>query len=175
MTMACNWSNPGADPYRGPVEPTVAAAVARYEFPKPVQAQLVAKVKRLDTDAVLRIGKAGLYSPTGTAANLRDMHFGKRLCSGPVHRPRWKADHTEVALVYCVQAYCIAVPVICGNVSRIDFDPAKKKEPDIRPPLQYVPPTPPMQVPEPSSLALVVLALAAVRLMKGINHVPRPK
>lgn len=167
--MTCSWDNPGADPYRGPVETTVAAAVARYEFPKPVQAVLVAKVRRLDNDAIVRIPKDGLYSPTGTAAGLRDMHFGKdRMCSGPVARTKWTADRTEVALVYCEQGYCIAMPVICGNVSRIDFTRTPRKEPDVRSWGPAFPPIAPLEVPEPGTLTLAGLALA---LMKGLHHV----
>ena len=167
--MACSWDNPGADPYRAPVGPSVAAAVARYNFPKPVQTALTAKVRRMDSDALVKIGRDSLTSATGTATNLRDMHFGKdRVCLGPVLRSKWEASRTESALVYCEQGYCIAVPVICGNVSRIDYTRTPKKEPDVR---AWEGPVKPRPVPEPGSLVLVSLALA---LLKGTYREPLP-
>ncbi len=155
--MDCNWDNPGADPYRGPVTATVAAAVARYDLPPLVRADLVAKVRNGLADGAVWIHRdridAGQWA---TASDLRDMHHGRpgRMCPGPVSRAGWAADHAEPALVYCSGAECLAVPVVCGNVSRITWAPLPGREP--------APAVPAVRaVPEPGTLALALLGLAA--------------
>jgi hypothetical protein len=123
----CAWDHPGADPYRGPVRESVSAAVARYpDIPPQARAQLVEKARLLQPDGIVTITRTELASNDGTAANLRDMHHGSGpragVCAGPVTRNGWSDSHAETALVYCAESHCIAVPIVCGNVARIDFE-----------------------------------------------------
>lgn len=160
--MDCTWNNPGADPLRGPVTTTVAAAVARYDLPAPVRAELVAKVRNGLDDGLIEIRRTGLHSATGTARDLRDMQYGTpgRVCPGPVDRSAWPDGHVERALLYCSQGECIVVPVVCQNVSRVTWTP------HAAPGVGVVPGPQPVvyHVPEPGSLALVLAGVAlAVR------------
>lgn len=155
--MDCTWNSPGADPYRGPVTATVAAAVARYDLPAPVRADLVAKVRNGLADGAVRIHRDRIDAgPWAAASDLRDMHHGRpgRMCPGPVSRAGWAPDHVEPALVYCSANTCIAVPVVCGNVSRVTWAPLPGREPTLTAPVVH-------HVPEPGTLALVLAALAA--------------
>jgi hypothetical protein len=127
LATVCAWDHPGADPYRGPVRKSVSEAVARYpDIPPQARAQLVQKASLLQPDGIVTITRAGLASNDGTASNLRDMHHGSGpragVCHGPVTRDGWAAAHAETALVYCAESHCIAVPIVCGNVARIDFE-----------------------------------------------------
>lgn len=165
--MDCNWNNPGVDPYRGPVTETVAAAVQRYGMPSHVRADLVAKVRNGLSDGMVEISRTGLHSATGTASDLRDMHYGRpgRVCPGPVRRDAWPDDRRERALLYCATgtADCILVPVVCGNVSRVTWVPHA-------PGVGAVPsPAAPQGVPEPGTLALVLVALRGL-----FRRRPRP-
>lgn len=126
----CDWSRPGLDPYRGPVAKSVSMAVARYGFDATTQAQLVAKVKRLHPDGYMVITRDTITSPQGLVSGFRDMHFGQgQLCRGEIRRDAWRADQAEGALIYCAGGQCIAVPVICGNVSRVEFTPYTPEQP----------------------------------------------
>lgn len=160
----CLWNNPGANPYRG-ADIKIKEALARYDFPQDVQNQLYNKIRSLDLTASIEIKNNSIEAFKGNAYNLRDMHFGKsELCRGPVIRNEWKPEHVEKALVYCVSENCVAVPTVCGNISRIDYVPREPKpmvaiehdgfkfwEGNI--PLQH------NSVPEPSTLALVMIAV----------------
>lgn len=113
----CNWDNPGDNPYRG----GVAQAVARYNLPKAVQYELIAKAERLRPDAVLTITKDDAVATTGETFKIKDMHYGKKtLCKGEVQRSAWADWHVEHAMVYCAQGTCIAVPLVCHNVSLLE-------------------------------------------------------
>lgn len=180
IAAVCSWANPGAAPYRrGPATNTVAAAVARYGFPLDVQVELVRKERRIEQDAVVTITKQGMYAPNGTATNLRDMHWRNGLCRGTVDISKWAEGHSETALVYCVREHCIAVPIVCGNVSRIDFKPHPPKEPLFRAwekPEHETPPwlkkVPPHRgtIPEPSTLLLVGAAVLAAGVMARLRR-----
>lgn len=168
-TADCTWDSPGANPYRGPPVASVTAALDRYNISPAAKVILVERVRTLQPTATLTITRDGVHSPDGTATDLRDMHYGKnRMCSGPVLRTEWKADHAESALLYCALGECIAIPTVCGNVSRVTWVPtpvADKEEPAIRAPgkaPRLAPAPAPFQVPEPSSrlLALVALVIA---------------
>jgi len=181
----CTWNNSGADPYRGPVAASVAAAVDRYGMPVQVKAELVRKARMLQPDAVVVITRDGISSADGVATELRDMHYSRgRVCAGPVVRDRWTDKQAETALVYCAQGQCIVVPTICGNVARITWSPAAPpKEPEFRawadtpgqPQADHLVPVPrlelptpqahpwraaPAPIPEPSSLVLVATGIA---------------
>jgi len=193
----CHWNKPGATPYRGPVMQSVSQALARYtDIPADAAAQITSKARLLQPDTLVTITRDGVESPDGTATNLRDMHYGKdRLCAGPVERSAWKDTHAEPAFVYCSGEHCIAVPIVCGNVSRIDYKPmiSERAEPLLRPGFEpeggYLerpipqpiprlgfepdqrgftpspmprPINPPYSVPEPSSMALLLAALASM-------------
>ena len=153
---ACSWDNPGADTFRRHGD--VAAAVAAYGYP----AELARRIRRIEPDDVLYISRDGVLALRGTAGNLRDMHFGRnRMCSGPVQRAAWKPDHRETALVYCAGTQCVAVPIVCGNISRVDYMPRLPRKP-----APVVPEAKVHQVPEPGSLALVLLAAALAGLFR---------
>jgi len=165
---ACSWDNPGANPYTG----TVAAAVAQYDLPNDVRAELIRKAARVQFDDVAHITKAGIRSRHTTYTNMRDMHFGRSMCSGPVSVSGWSSDHIEYALIYCSQGHCIAVPFVCRNVSLIqqrspvtntyprDEFPANGKA--HRPPWADKVPGKTNNIPEPSTLLLVAAAVAAL-------------
>jgi hypothetical protein len=173
------------------VAESVAAAVQRYDMTTQARAELVQKARLLQPDGIIVIQRDGITSTDGVATDLKDMHHGKpgRVCKGPVVRDKWRDNQAETALVYCAHGECIAVPVICGNVSRVTFTPfAAPKEPEFRawvpdspsansepapavprgPALQPAPnfaPTPkaaivqPMPMPEPSALLLAATAI----------------
>lgn len=161
---ACNWNAPGANPYRGPVASSVRAAAVRYGFDAATAAELVEKVRLMQTDAVVTITRDGLYSRDGVATNLRDMHHGKAtMCTGTVVRNTWRDDQAETAFVYCASSGdCIAIPTICGNVSRVDFIPhVAPAEPAFRawggePPAGPLEPQQQPQLPQPNGLAVPI-------------------
>ncbi len=169
--IGCSWDHPGANPYRGPTVVSVKAAVARYGLPAETQQLLIEKVRRLDLDATVVITRDGITSHQGTASNLRDMHYGKgRVCDGEVLRTKWTAQHAETALVYCARGECIAIPTICGNVSRIDFTPTVVPQPSDIP--RFWQGDLPMRhntVPTPSTISLVLLALAVTLIIRRLR------
>jgi hypothetical protein len=131
---SCNWNNPGADPYRGPIVKTTVAALERYGFSDSDKSEIVEKVRMLQPDALVTITRNGLHSHQGIAKNFRDMHYGNgsgkaRVCPGEVIRDSWKDTDAESAMVYCsVNNNCIIIPIICGNVARVDFQFNPKRE-----------------------------------------------
>ena len=106
-------------------------------------------------DAIVLITRDRITSPQGKASDLRDMHWRRGLCLGPVTRAGWPDGHSEAALVYCSAGHCVAVPTVCGNVARITFQPREPVQERGRWD-QFAP----RSVPEPSTLALVALAVA---------------
>jgi hypothetical protein len=158
---ACDWSRPGAAPYRGPLQTTIAAAVHAYaDIPEAARLDLINRIKGQRDDAIVLITRTGMVSPQGRATDLRDMHWRHGLCTGPVVRTGWADDRVEPALVYCSGPHCLAVPVVCGNVSRITFTFVERHEPE----LQHwdYKPQPVRTVPEPGTLVLVAAGLAAM-------------
>jgi len=168
----CSWDHPGVNPYRG----GVPAAVARYNLPKNVEYELIEKARQVRPDSVLTITKSGAISAAGDQFELTNMHYGKKtMCKGDVKRDAWLPNHEEVALVYCAKGTCIAVPLICHNVTLLrpvtqqrdiprisDSDwlrnrqgPGKKDEEDK---------DKPRSIPEPSTLLLVAAALLILKL-----------
>lgn len=168
----CVWANPGADPYRGHGMGKVEAALNNYKFPYPVKQELLRKIRRIDNDAVLTINSRGYSATGGEARNLRDMHFGKnRLCNGAVDTSKWEPGREETALIYCSGTYCVAIPIVCGNISRVDFypvPPKPKPTPEWAKPPKLRPPTP---IPEPSTLLLSILGIAVI--MRGRHAIQR--
>lgn len=178
VASSCYWNNPGTDPYRKyPFDAAVVTALKNYNFPQSVQTELAWKIKHMFSDAVVDITKTELHATGGTASNFRDMHFGKNtLCRGEVVRNHWTTDHKESALVYCSDSYCVAIPTVCGNISRIDYVPAVRT-PEIvsfqeHPPKFWEGDLDPLakNVSEPNSLLLTslgIFGIAALSLPKN--------
>jgi hypothetical protein len=157
---SCDWSRPGSAPYRGLGDVTAAQAVDSYtDMPAAVREELKTRIRGQREDAHLLITRDQLHSPQGVATALRDMHWRDGLCRGAVSRAGWAPGHVEAALVYCSGGHCVAVPTVCGNVARVSFEPHPRRQAQ----LQHwgVAPGGPNQVPEPSTFALVAVALFA--------------
>lgn len=155
---ACDWSKPGSAPYRGPGDVTAATAVESYrDIPADVRADLAERIRGQREDALALITRDGITSPQGTASALRDMHWKGGMCVGPVVRTAWAADRVEAALVYCSAGHCVVVPTVCGNVARVDFTFKEGQRPQQGGGYQPV-----HQVPEPSTVVLVALGVAAM-------------
>jgi hypothetical protein len=157
----CDWSKPGAAPYRGQ---SVETALAAYDMPEHARAEIAGKVKTMLEDGIALITRDKITSPQGSVWGLRDMHWSGGMCTGPVSRQGWAADRVEAALIYCSGPHCIAIPVVCGNVSRIEFAPRQRHEPELRNwdgrPVQV------RTVPEPGTLLLSLLALGVMGVRK---------
>jgi MYXO-CTERM domain-containing protein len=117
----CEWRSPAGDPYVG----DVPAAVDRYaDIPAATRERLKARMQRFAYDDIVSIRRDAIEGRHRYEPVLRDMHFGRgRLC-GEVTRKTWRPDHEERALAYCEDGHCIAVPLVCRNVSRIVRRPA---------------------------------------------------
>jgi hypothetical protein len=156
----CDWNSPGFNPFRGG---NIEAAISSYGFDDVAKRELVYKIQKGYNDATVFITKEDIKSAFGKASNLRDMHFARNSrCTGSVSRTSWSNSDVQPALVYCHKTDCIAVPIICGNISRIDYVPfvsSPKKEgiSQERKPIN--------NIPEPSSIFLVALAIVGIKLL----------
>jgi hypothetical protein len=157
----CDWTNPGAAPYKG----TLAQALASYtDIPLLHRAALWVQATAIRPHGYVWI--TATDDDIGRYSNLRDMHWGQSKCKGLVDRSGWAEGHREPAAVYCSGSYGIAIPAVCGNVARVDCGDLPDPEPqrvtrpepreEWRPPNRQ--PDRPQEVPEPGTLALVLLA-----------------
>jgi hypothetical protein len=114
----CSWNDPGRHPYRG----TVTEAVSRYaDIPAPVQRELARKISAGNADDQVTITRDGIAGARTYDPVIRGMHFGQRTVCDTVTRERWSATAQEPAAVYCAGGHCLAVPRVCGNVSRVQL------------------------------------------------------
>jgi hypothetical protein len=116
MVPACSWNTPGRHPYRG----TATEAVSRYiDIPAATRARLVARIDAGTADDDVVITRDAILGRNAYQAAITDMHFGRQTVCARVTRERWPASAREPAKVYCADGYCLIVPRICGNISRI--------------------------------------------------------
>ena len=144
---ACEWSHPGANPYRG--DPV--AALADFDLPPATRAALRDRLRaHAPTDAAT-ITRDDIVGENGAYADLREMHSGHgRVCHGVVDRSAWSATRREKALVYCAGDACVIVPAICHNVSLVSRKPEHAAEDDG--PIDIEPAAgPPAPLPPPST------------------------
>jgi len=151
---ACSWAQPGRDPYRTRGELT--RALADMNIDSADKALIKDKMERVAYTEIVSIGRDQIDG----YANLRDMHSGHSTCHGPVKRESWDANHVELALVYCGNGpTCVAVPIVCDNVSLIDRVPHEQEpvaELEFAPPAAGTPVTDPAPAPvEDRSFAFV--------------------
>ena len=161
MIDHCSWNNPGANPYQGAPS---AAVYAYADIPRPVQDRLAARMEARDYDDLAVIHRDRIVGGSDYA-DLREMHFGKSSVCATVDRSGWKPESRELGLVYCESGYCLIVPTVCRNVSRV----TKLEQAT---PAPWVPTAeqlsrPAQSVPEPGTLMMVGLALVILGLLGG--------
>lgn len=118
VTSMCAWSEPGAARYTG----DHAEAIEAYtDIPPEARARLRVKIQAHAYDDQVVITRDDIESERyAYKPELTGMHFGgKGLVCARVNRSRWRDGAFERALVYCDGPYCVAVPSVCGNVSRV--------------------------------------------------------
>lgn len=114
VVAACSWNNPGSNPYIGPIPEAVYSYT---DIPKSVQDRLYNRMQRRDYDDIVQIG-AETIAGANNYSDLRQMHFGNNRRCEEVDRSKWEG-RIERGLVYCEGEYCLVVPTVCRNVSRI--------------------------------------------------------
>jgi hypothetical protein len=183
----CSWDRPGHDPFQG----DVVAAVDHYtDLPAEVRAALKRRLAARDYDEVVTIRRDRIDGRRMYAPALTHMHFGRDQVCGRVTRAGWSENTSQRAQVVCESGACVAVPFICGNLSRItrlesnpraeatqdSFETAARK-PDEPPPETHVRAhvagvaecfldctEPPPPVPEPGTWALLGAGLGLATL-----------
>ena len=112
----CSWDRPGHDPFQG----DVVAAVDHYtDLPAEVRAALKRRLAAHDYDEIVTIRRDRIDGRRMYAPALAQMHFGRDQVCGRVTRAGWSAGASQRAQVVCEAGACVAVPFICGNLSRI--------------------------------------------------------
>jgi len=151
---SCEWDRPGHDPYMG----DIPSAVDHYtDIPVATRNRLKDRMRRLAYDDMATIRSDRIEGRQSYEPAIRDMHFGEGRTCGEVTRRTWPAGHAERGLVYCEDGFCVLVPFVCRNVSRIRRQPmaapppvAMAAAPGVPPPalpmpvaMQQLPPPPP--------------------------------
>ncbi|MDM4767043.1 MHFG family PEP-CTERM protein [Pelomonas sp. SE-A7] len=112
----CSWDRPGVNPFMG----DVVAAVDRYkDIPADIRDKLKQRMEVRAFDEMVDIRRDSIEGKGRYLPEIRDMHFGKGGVCKTVSRNKWTAQTLERGLVYCEEGYCVLVPTVCRNVSRI--------------------------------------------------------
>ncbi len=128
----CSWDKPGHRPFTG----SVPGAVDTYkDIPVEIRTKLKARMERRQYDEIATITRDTITGKDYQYTDLRQMHFGAGKVCTTVSRGKWSDTHKERGLVYCEGSYCLIVPTVCRNVSRVTW-----VEP---PPTGAGPPAPP--------------------------------
>lgn len=182
----CVWGKPGSNPYRG----TVVQALQSARLPDEVVRQLAARVTakqrsdRLEIrrDGIRALGSGRVFDPRRVA-----LTYGQTLCLGS--RVNFAAGHMEPADLYeaadaAGRVYAVMVPEVCGNVSVLSQQGERRRprllataDTTVPGPLRRLPAAledggdgvfayaddgRANTVPEPGTLACVVLGLVAL-------------
>lgn len=184
LRQHCAWGRPGGNPYKGTVEQALQAA----HLPEDVVRQVAAKVKAGEVTDQLLIDNAGIHGQKHGrqfASRGFAMTYGHTLCVNT--RVNFRPGHVEKAALYEVndasgKRHSVMVPEVCGNVSVLsdrgrrtpaqvlaagDTLPASTinlgSEVDSDGGRRYaLSATPAHSVPEPGTLASVLIGLAAL-------------
>lgn len=181
LREGCAWGKPGRSPYTGTVEQALHAA----RLPPQVVAQMAAQVKAGQAVDRVVIGNEGIRAvrlDREFDARSFAMTYGRTLCV--TTRVNFEPGHVEHGSLYEVddasgRRYSVMVPDVCGNVSVLGQRAERKRRPfppqlaaEQGPQLRYAdvdydddwtPLSSKRQtVPEPSTLASALAALAAL-------------
>jgi hypothetical protein len=146
----CQWDTPGHNPFQGSKFHAILSSpglttkeqiflATSYVFSPPKDATIHASY----------ISSPGYH----ISPEISNMNFGKGILCSQVSR-NWPQNHTESALLYTIpfSNKAILIPKICNNVSVVTAIPWQSQEKGT--------PQEPNTIPEPSSFALVILAIA---------------
>jgi hypothetical protein len=115
VSPVCQWDQPGANRFTG----DVSVAVHDYiDIPKNIRDKLEKRLNSKKYDDIVDITKDSIIGKE-EYTDLRDMHFGKNRVCQRVTRDKWTRVSKERGMVYCEENYCIVVPTVCGNLSRV--------------------------------------------------------
>ena len=130
VTQSCEWNQPGQNRFTG----NVVDAVHDYlDIPINVRVILQHRVAVHQYDDIVAINRTTVIGAFAYEPELIQMHFGANTVCNKVTRLNWKELQIERALVYCESGYCLIVPLVCGNLSRIIRKPAPIIERVVKP------------------------------------------
>ena len=113
IRYGCRWGKPGSHPFTGDVYSALRVLGVDH-----LSAIAIAeRIKSRDADDVAVFSNAGVRDSHHTYLPSYDMAFGNSICFGT--RTNFKEGHYELAPVYRHGPYTIAVPDVCGNVTRL--------------------------------------------------------
>lgn len=152
---ACDWNDPGADPFTG----SMYRAVFSMDAPLIDRASVWIQMRKSKPVDHILIDREGIKSKTGAAVygpQIRAMSWGAgKTCPGVADRSKWESHRVEPAVVYSSGNLHVMVAEVCGNPARVDLIG-----------LTGVVATSGAavvgQMPEPASLALAVAGIAAL-------------
>lgn len=134
--MICEWTHPGADPYRG----TPSAWIAQAPIPSAAKLELLAMIATNSYTDVVYISRNAIVSANPSireyryGSELQAMAFGAGRVCGQPSRVGWDAGHIESGMVFCASDNsCVVRPSICNNWSIIF------REPETPPALVWMP------------------------------------
>ena len=117
IVASCSWAHPGANRFAG--DPV--AAIDHYsDIPSADRARLKELIAKKSYDALVTVTRDSVGEDFGP---LYDMHFGANKLCHEVDRSMWTEGQTERAMIFCTADYCVALPTVCGNLSRVNRQP----------------------------------------------------
>jgi len=194
LRYSCVWGQPGRDPYRGTVEQALRSAA----LPEEVVSSIVAQVVSGQVTDRLEIRSEGIQAvASGRVFNAQNiaMTTGKTLCLNT--RVNFLPGHMEPAALYEARTasgriVAVMVPEVCGNVTvlgqsdtvRVNGAEWARGVGDDPHALRWMPAvldgpgaaasplgaSDPRDVPEPSTLACVLMALGAMGVVRWLGR-----
>lgn len=140
LRYGCKWGNPGSHPFTG----DIYSALRTLGVDKESAKVLTDRIKRKDSDDEAVFSNAGVRDTHHWYVPTYSMAFGNSMCYGT--RTNFKDLHYERAEVYWLGEYIIAVPRVCGNITRLQV---REAAPDRET----------RELPEPSTTTLILAGL----------------
>lgn len=158
------WTQPGAQPFRGdPYCAIVAAGI-----PEPHASGLADDIRRGDAAGTVTFSAEGIEGGGRRFADRMDMSYGNGLSLG--QRVGFDAPRTERGLLFQRAGYWVAVPQVCGNVTRLYARLADESQAGSTPPPRDIVGDPLANPTRPPAADLPVIGRAAPKRLGGSSQ-----